>query len=338
MGSRLLTFGAQMVARARNTLWYAPFIVWTHRYDRLDLRPGLLSLVVSSMLRPRRISDVRRRWLATRLPVEADTLTPDGAPIDLLVISHPKDFSSLPLCINSSVQNSRNQIAGIFVVVPDYAVPLCQKIMSDHEIQASVIGETRILERSLIADLEASFGQARHGWILQQLLTITHCLKSSAKGVLVVNADTIITRPRVWLDSNGTQSLLVSSEHVAEYYAFLADLGIGCVPPQYTFVTHHMLFQPDVLRELCAGLSADEFVRDLASEIIKSRRIGQAAFCVEFELYAQHLVQAHPSKYRLVKFANRPVYGDFDEQQMIDESNKRRGSYSSVSFHAYLRE
>lgn len=301
------------------------------------MRPGWPTLIISLAVRPRSFSIVYRRWVATRFRPEASNIDSDGRTIDVLIVSHPRDFGTLPNCIQQAVRCSLNLVSNVVIVVPDLAVQECQDLLISHGIQAGVVAETSLLPESLMVDLQASFGKARTGWILQQLLTVSHCLRSESQGVLVIDADTILTHPRLWIGANGVQPLLVSSEYTEDYYAFLEEIGAGSARPRYTFVTHHMLFQPQVLAELLEGLTVDAFLLELGEKIMASRERGRVAFCVEFELYAQHLVSAHPSRYQLVKFANRPVYGDFTSEQMVQEARNRRGTFSSVSFHSYLR-
>jgi len=332
-----LTTASRIISQIRNYSWYFPFLVWTHRYDRRGVKPGLTALILSLAVRPRSFSIIYRRWLATRLPPEASNIEPDGGAIELLIVSHSKDFVTLPTCIKAAVASSLNTVSDIVVVVPDLDVQACQDLLILHDLQAKVVAETSLLPEALVGDLKSSFGGARHGWILQQLLAVSHCLRSESKGVLLVDADTILTHPRSWINSSGVQPLLVSSEYTPDYYAFLEEIGVGSNPPKHTFVTHHMLFQPEVFRELLGGLSVDGFLGELGRQITDSRDRGRAAFCVEFELYAQHLLKAHPSRYQLVKFANRPVYGEFAAGQMVREAQNRQGVFSSVSFHAYLR-
>jgi len=311
--------------------------VWTHHYDQRECKPGLTALIVSLLVRPRSFPILYRRWVATRLPPEACNIEPGGASIELLVVSHPKDFVSLPICIQEAVEHSLNVVSNVTVVVPDSAVEACKDLMRLHKLDAKVVEESSLVPEGLSANLEASFGKHRHGWVLQQLLAVSYCLRSESHGVLLVNADTIITHRRSWINLDGRQPLLVSSECTPEYYSFLEDIGVGSNPPTFTFVAHHMLFQPEIFRELLGALTVDEFLCDLTRKITVSRDQGQESFCVEFELYAQHLLTAHPSRYQLVKFSNRPLYGEFSAAQVVEQTRKWQGVFSSLSFHAYLR-
>lgn len=322
----------------RNSSWYFPFLVWTHRYDKRIRKPGWFSLLVSLSFRPLRVSSVFRRYRATRLPADTSCVGDfQLTPIELLIVTHPKDFGCLPLCITSAERASRNKVVKITVVVPDASVSTCEKLLSSKGINAQVTPESLLFPTGVVGALERSFGKERYGWILQQMATIAYCLQSESAGVLAVNADTILTYPRVWLDNRGRQPLLVSSEFTPEYYSFLESIGLCSNPPQHTFVAHHMLFQPELLRELAAKSTAQEFLVELSQKVVDTRDKGQVAFCLEFEPYAQHLFRNHPERFELVKFANRPIYGNLESSEMQRQVKLRLEEYSSLSFHAYLR-
>ena len=62
-----------------------------------------------------------------------------------------------------------------------------------------------------------------YGWVLAQYLKIWTVATSESEGVLVLDADTLLLSPRIFLDRSGKQILTPSVEFHRTYYAFLAN-------------------------------------------------------------------------------------------------------------------
>ncbi|MBU6147998.1 MAG: hypothetical protein KGP10_07495 [Actinomycetales bacterium] len=104
----------------------------------------------------------------------------------------------------------------------------------------------------------------RRGWVRQQVLKIgAVALAPDPTPTLVVDADTILLRPRTWLV--GTRQLLSISHEFTCEYARHAERVLGRrAEHPYSFVTHHQLWQPDLLLGmLAAGVSPLPALNDL---------------------------------------------------------------------------
>ena len=144
---------------------------------------------------------------------------------------------------------SGSQIESI-LGIPDVKVRTV-KLIDDlkFKIPVIVLNEDDVIIKSDRIKIRTRFRE-NYGWILQQLLTLTYILQSNSKGVLALDADTIVMKDTLWLNSHGEQILLVSHEYHKPYYQFLRNINLIKAKPKYTFVTHHMLFQPEKLRKI----------------------------------------------------------------------------------------
>jgi len=327
-----------LFAHIRNSPFYLPLLVWTHKFDRLDKSPNFGTLAISKIVKPRAKDLIIRRAAATSLPVSASKM---GSPaeIELLFVTSDKDFPTLPAAILGAIASTENQIKKISVVTITSAVDACRRLLKERlpQLEVEVIDEAQVIDPRVFAQLREAFG-GRYGWILQQLLTIAMAQKSKAAGVLAVDADTILLLPRNWLDKNGRQPLLVSSEFEPSYYDFLHSIGIGELKPDQTFVCHHMLFQPSILNRLAleiSGTSGDRFINWLAAKAVDEHQAtGRTMFCLEFELYGQYIKSFAASRVQMIKFSNRPIY-DGRRLDAARSAQKFKGKYASVSMHSY---
>jgi hypothetical protein len=288
------------------------------------------------------ISFFRRFVFANRVPNRIIHLRGDVPEIELLVCSTAKDFWLLADCITHAIKNSLNQICKVSVIVPPYDTDRCSAAMNElfrnTEIDWDVIDENSLipdLARSILLD---RMGES-YGWALQQFLTVSFVCNSSSKGVLAVNSDTVILQPRLWLETDGRQELLVSSEFHKPYYKVLRELDQALSHVEFSLICHQMLFQPDLFRQILSDLNVNS-ISQFINLVLENADLAQKSpFCVEFELYGQEILRKHPAKVILNRFANIPVKLDPDlhvrHNQLRDFTVS--GEYNSVSNHSWMR-
>jgi hypothetical protein len=131
---------------------------------------------------------------------------------------------------------------------------------------------------------------------------------------------------------------MVSSEYHAPYYEVLTQLGLNCKNPKFTFVTHHMLFDPKKFHSILNFLgitSIDELLFKTIEVLSKKRDVS---ICVEFELYAQGLIKWFPEYVHLQRFGNLGVsVKGFKSELKINEPIcfDRHIGYNSLSIHSW---
>lgn len=324
----------------RRGLWL-PLLFESHWYDRRDKSHFALAMKLSEVLKSSRFA-ASKRYRAIALKASNSELSDPNPPkIDLFFACAGKDLLTLSVAIESAAQRVQNPVENINVVVPDpeqqvASTILATELSADTYSRLSLSVDSQWIGEKTLQEIKAVFG-GRFGWILQQLITTNFVLNSDANGVLVVNSDTMLLVPKLFLDSRGTQILLRSSEFNPPYYKFLSSLDSSVVVSA-THVTHHMLMQPQLMREIFNHLGFQS-IDDLASRALEFAEVhDQQEFCLEFELYAQFVKKLFPDRFIEAKFANISVARSGDLRFLRRDVDKiaKTNKFNSVSFHDYL--
>ena len=258
--------------------------------------------------------------------------------IEILFVVASKDFKILPESISRAVGNSINSISKITIITRSVDVSMCEKLINElkFKIPVTVLNEDDVIIESDRVKLKTKFKE-NYGWILQQLLTVDYILKSSSKGVLAIDADTIMMQNTLWLNSKGEQILLVSHEYHKPYYQFLRNINLIKYMPDYTFITHHMLFQPEKLKNIWGKVGVYN-ITDVVHILVENDNLKPLSpVCLEFEPYAQGLMLNFPSQVVLSRFCNIRLSAKSHQLDLAAsiERLEDEGLYKSVSFHSW---
>ncbi len=260
-----------------------------------------------------------------------------SAKIQLLFISTKKDFKTLSASIRYAIDSLQNfDLREISIYVPENQVLECKRIFQSTHPQLIIRSEFHLINRELWESLHNHF-ESRGGWVLQQILKVAGALHSSMDYTLIVDSDTLILRQRNWIPDGKSCVLTPSDEFTPDYYLFLQELGIGSKVPVHTFVSHHMLIEKKFLIAAlaCIGVSS---VSDLVSICLtRANKDSFSPLCVDYELYAQFMIQNHPEKIQLEKWANVGLpakYFDYFNRKKYPLKILSR-FYDSISFHSW---
>lgn len=255
--------------------------------------------------------------------------------IDILFVTTSKDFNVLPASIKGALFSAENYaINEILVVVPQQEVDLCENAISDFP-NARVVSESLLINPDLRNLMKKSFGP-RYGWVLQQVLKLVCVSNSNSNGVLVVDSDTVLLMKRDWLALDGSQILLPTFELHQPYYEYLQHLKLINSTPDNSYVAHHMLMRPQIVREMMSNIffDLDNLVEDLSN--YKSND-PISPFSIDYELYANYLNKTHKSAIRLEKWSNlsleRSKCIKLDFESLYKDFNS---DFASISLHSYL--
>jgi hypothetical protein len=259
--------------------------------------------------------------------------------LEVLFLATKKDFDVLQTAITFSLKSTHNFInVRVTVVVPDKHLDECENLLGTKNLNVKIIPESSLINSEDSALVHKTFG-SRSGWVLQQLVKVAFVLNSDSNGVLVVDADTVLLEPRQWIDSSNRQILTPTWEYHRPYYQFLESLGIGGFRPEYTFVSHHMLMQPSILKELFNYVGWRS-TTDIVKLIITIQSDEEASlFSIDYELYAQYLYNFHPDKVILAKWSNKAISlnrGERSTEFITNKIARYSGRFASLSFHSYL--
>lgn len=267
--------------------------------------------------------------------VSFDTNLPE---IELLFVTTRKDSGILPLSIEYAIKHSQNQISKISIIVPAKEVEYFSELLSTLQlnIEYQLISEDDQIDDESRALIKQKM-QSRYGWTLQQFLTVSFCLQSTARGVLAVNSDTLILRDQTWLDPEGQQILMESYEFNVEYYRLIEKVNPKFLKLNTSHITHHMLFQPETLRRTIQFFGANS-IQDYINIFMSAVNPEAASpLCVEFEPYANYLKQIEPKKIRLIRFCNIGVIrGDSDSISETISNFESSAKFNSISMHSWM--
>lgn len=268
------------------------------------------------------------------------TLNVDSLPqIEILSVAAGKDLEFLGFALKNAIKYSKNEVVKISIICPKNDLKLCQELISSENFQCEVVivDEEKEIDESIRIQLKQRFNN-RYGWVLQQLLAVNFVMNSNAKGILLLNADTVMLREVQWLDFESNQILMASVEYHEPYYAFLHKTLRFAPDPKYTFITHHMLFQPPIYKSILEKKDITS-IESLARLLIEeSDPTEDSPFCIEFEPYAQGMLEYFLRYVRLRKFSNLSILRTKENISNIHRviDNDLRWDYNSVSFHDYL--
>ena len=264
-------------------------------------------------------------------------------PLEVLIVSSHKDFEVLPLTIQSILNNCVNPIDSVTLIVQKKSLASAAKILENigqSSVTFHLLDEETLVSHEFRIHLKKRY-RDRYGWVLQQVLKVNYVLNSNKSGVLVVDADTILLKKTGFLQRNGRQTLLVSSELHKVYFRELKRLGFSLVEPWTSTVAHHMLFQPSILinaLDKVHAKSAEDIIRTLESKD-SSFKANLSPFSIDYELYGQWLISNERQKVSLKLTQNIELKRRLQSFELVKEllsTDQSKLKFTSASLHAYL--
>lgn len=274
---------------------------------------------------------LRRRFLDELQPSYPSFQSSDLPPIQVLIASSKKDFGLLPATIASCVQLVSNPIESVHVVVPNHEVETASQLGTS----AVVLGEDALLPLALKEAVGEHHPTGRYGWVLQQVIGLYFAWSSGSAGVLVLDSDTILTRPRAFLSGDRKQLISLSHEYHEPYEDHATEVW-GPLKRHHglSYVTHHQLMQPWVLREMFPELD------DLAEWVLKAATDHKSPLA-DYHSYGRWFCDNYPKLVSLARWGNKSVargsFDSLDPESLQLELRARFPHYFSVSLHSYLR-
>jgi hypothetical protein len=183
---------------------------------------------------------LRRLYEMTR-PVHPLATATSLPAIEIMTPCTAKDLDTVACSVQSARAASLNPVARAVVVAPRR--DLSQLAALFDEGVTFLADEDLGLPRT-VAAIRELVAPTRQGWVIQQVAKLSVVARSTAAGVLVVDSDTILLEPRVWM-SEGQQLLPVVLEYHAPYINHASKcLGDAGRTGRVSWVAHHQLMQP----------------------------------------------------------------------------------------------
>lgn len=268
-----------------------------------------------------------RKLLDRLLPLDPLNSASDLPNLELLIVAHPRDFDQLGLTIAGAISASKNKINRVVLVVPDGFETALPRLPFD----LSTVCESTLLSGSLSDAVRSSSPSERNGWMIQQVIKLNFVRQSAANGVLVVDADTALLKPRTFLDARGSQLLNISFDYRFEYERHaLGVWGRRKRLNGISFVTHYQLMQPAVLREMFPDETS-------LSDWVTSADSTNKSPVSEYHSYGRFLCDRHWGKVSLAKWSNKSL-----SREKVSMAEQDTGELAtefplsaSISFHSY---
>jgi hypothetical protein len=232
-------------------------------------------------------------WKLSRLARETlfaqvgERLRPRRDVIDVIMPTTRKDWPSLPHAIVAARKKLRHRIRRFYVIGPESP-------KEDHSLFADDI---IFLNEENVAPIEKSNifyrpkGVNRAGWLFQQLIKLSCDEICEAEYVLALDADTILTHSQR-LVKGGATVFNISEERHEPYHRIIRRLLPGMPVADFSFVSHHMLFKKEYLRELKKELARNG--RQWFQRILDELEPEEMSGFSEYELYGNFVSFAHP--------------------------------------------
>ena len=257
--------------------------------------------------------------------------------ISVMIPCVEKDWSLLPFCLLGIETNILNRIHKISIVTNDSELNL--RRMSEN---VEIIHEEQLLSSDLIQLLENYVPPSRRGWVIKQILTFKFAYQSRDKYILVIDADTVLTKPRLFVYS-GKQVLIPVVEYNDYDSATTSSTwGKNGQPFGVSFTCHHLILQTELVREMFDEIGG--FNQGVKKWLVSANSDPWSPIS-DMHSYGTWLLNKHPNQAVFARWGNLRVSRTILEQyagQEVSEIFKqlvlRFTKYNSISFHHYLAE
>lgn len=253
--------------------------------------------------------------------------------IDVLIPAHPKDLRVLKYSVAAARRGSSNPVRRVVIVVPDHSVNMVRDALPAGCV---VEGEASLLG-SLAPWIHEHVPPDWRGWVTQQCIKLLWARGNTDVPTLVLDADTVLLRPRTWVTRDGRQLLCFSAERHLAYVAQAARCwSLTSEAQSMSYVTHHQLMQARHLREM--------FPEGAASirAWMEQADFSTSSALSEYHCYGAWLRSRRPDTAVVASFGNRgrkadelPEVPEEELTLVVDALALRYSDRVSLSFHSW---
>lgn len=256
-------------------------------------------------------------------------------PIDVVIVSHPKDQRTINYCIDGILENCK-KVRRVVVVSSTRLTDKAEWFNeNDFPFTKHDIG-LAIGRGSSKKALEFFRRTGRGvGWYYQQLLKLYSPLviPGISPNVLVIDADTVFMNPVEFLNESFGGLFCISHHPAKQPYIKHAERlvpGYKRIYPQYYSVCHHMLFQRPILEDLFKTVenyhNSSFWLAFCLCVDVQSQKKGAS----EYEIYYNYALR-HTDQVALREFKW------MNSGRLEDRNLFKKQGYDFVSFHTYMK-
>jgi len=214
----------------------------------------------------------------------------NAEPIDIYIPATLKDIDVLKDVLKNALLYIKHPINKIYLV--------CKPSAEFSELCAEY-GATMVDERAVLNYSKAHINyiyndEDRSGWLYQQLLKLNAGTIVETENFLVLDADTIFIKPKVFLYKNKT-IFDVSEERHEPYHRVYEKILKRKSVSELSFISHYMLFNKSLLRQLKSEI---EIIHGKPWDkvILEFTDYSSISGFSEYELYGNFVSEKYPSK------------------------------------------
>lgn len=299
---------------------------------------------------------VRKKYLPLNLralisfaqPIDPLRRVRNLPPIELVLPFVEKDLNTLPVVLAAARRNIRNPLAAVTLITPRnpegtgprFSDKASTQTLDDLLASGSdirLVYDQDILGDAILARLNERFGTGDRnaGWVMQQLIKLSAAHQSQEIGALILDSDTVLLSPKTWITAEKKQLLQIAIEYHADFMRHV--LMFFGVPKKYrlSFITHHQLMQPEVVREMFP-LGPESLIAwwESSTDPI-GRDLG------DYEAYGSFLAHHYPQRVAYGSFSNlfSPAFERFSADLQLTglSPSELIPDYCSVSFHSWAQ-
>ncbi len=255
-------------------------------------------------------------------------------PIDIIIVTHPKDKKTLDDCINGLKENCKNYRRIIVVSSKNLTDQAEWYDEANYPFSKEDIGMK--IARGSHKKYKQFFEHDHRspGWYFQQLLKLysPFVIPGITSNVLVVDSDTIFMNPVEFLNEQNGGLLCFGTKRVMSAYFKHAERlipGYKRINTDIYSVCHHMLFQRVILEDLFAVVENYHHVpfwEAFCLCVDRHKNLGASEFEIYFNFALTHSDQI---ELRKLKWRNSGHPGK--------KNRYKDAGYDYVSFHTYMR-
>lgn len=317
--------------RRLKNLTYLSFLDFTAKSESITLTHFFQKTFTNlSKLKQFKLILPLRFLLQTALPNQP--LNPVLIPsIELLITCTISEKEKLKLAVTSAKKNSLNEISQIRVICPASDIEVFKLEFPDFVFET----DEQTLGVNLVHLIRETFSKNIHGWITQQCVKFLAVLNSNFEAVLILDADTVLLKPLVFIDASNKQILSVSYEYHYPYASHANKMWGDSASSAVSFVTHYQLQQKSFVAAMFP--ENKQSIQKWLSLADKSQKSAIS----EYHCYGAWTSQLKPSKVMWHKWNNRAIaFNRFEKlstpQLTLEALTKDFPNATSLSFHGYL--
>jgi hypothetical protein len=241
--------------------------------------------------------------------------------ITVVIPTADKDAPLLSHCLQAVREMIQHKVAAVWIVGPESPQIREITVSAGYDF----IHEDSILPRPA-AELKC------RGWVLQQMIKFNVAFRVPTDDYLVLDADTVFLRPQSFFRDG--KSVLRYSDQYELLYNRSLELVFGHSRRfPVSFVTHHMLFNTVMVKELL-HLIEERFGSPWWEAILKKVDKGHPISFSEYELYGHFVLsQPHWKKRFCLEYWHGLDRSTKDLPELETVRRTAAGHLNTVSFH-----